>query len=118
MYTLLLDDVRNEVWIDITVRSAEALLSSDILFTTPISALYLDHDLGQDSEGNDKMSGYQFLQYCLENLIPLPPKVVLVSANPIGREKMGKCLEHDFNYAIDYMQSKRWPVYIFQGERV
>jgi hypothetical protein len=51
--------------------------------------LYLDHDLGDFSYGDDKeKTGYDIMLFLEEFQEYLPGKIEIVSSNPVGRNKM------------------------------
>lgn len=94
MYTLLIDDVR-DLNTDIVARTfnagVEILRSIDT-----ITELYLDNDLGLNQK-----EGWEILRLAIWEHI-LPPKVQLVTSNPVAREKMAADLlaagyEYKFN---------------------
>lgn len=59
--------------------------------------LYLDHDLGavqtQFTESGRELTGYDVLCFLEENPEYLPKEIILVTSNPVGREKMQKLIE-------------------------
>lgn len=78
-FHLLIDDLR-EIEVDHTARNASE--GRKALLSFPVTHLYLDHDLGEDSE-----NGYQILEWALERGC-CPPNVFLITANPVGSAKM------------------------------
>lgn len=79
---LLIDDVR-DIGADVIARTAESGLR--LLATLEWEGLYLDHDLG------DGATGYDLLREALE-AGRVPPQVILVTANPVGRQRMADLL--------------------------
>ena len=86
-FHLLIDDVR-ELNMDLTVRtSAEGKRA---LAENPVTHLYMDHDLGEDD--GECRNGYEVLTWALDNG-HCPPKVYLVTMNPVGKRNMVDALE-------------------------
>jgi len=88
---LLIDDVR-DINVDITARTPET--GKRILQSQPITHLYLDHDLGQDSDGNEVDNGYKVLNWAIENDC-VPANVIVVYSNPVGRTNIERALEYE-----------------------
>lgn len=88
---LLVDDIRNIDGIDIICRSAEIAMIQ-IHNWGDVSDLYLDNDLGEG-----KLEGYDFIKKLYRINGRLPQRIVLVSSNPIARERIRKFLI-DLNY--------------------
>ena len=86
---LYLDDERKppEGWV--VIKSAEMAIR--LLKKGIVSAIRLDHDLGR------KKTGYDVLQWMekavvTEGFIP-PAKIMIHTANPVGRAKMEQAIE-------------------------
>jgi hypothetical protein len=81
--TLLIDDMRN-IPADRIARTfddgIEALTNGG-----PWDTLFLDHDLGEE---DPKKTGYGIICFLEENQNLLPKEIVLVTSNPVGRQKM------------------------------
>ena len=91
-FYLLIDDVRDQFKVEKTARTyAEGILA---LKTLPITHLLIDHDLGE------KKDGYDAVCWAIEHDC-LPPHVFIVSANPVGRNRIGRALEStDYTFNI------------------
>ena len=66
-----------------------------------VTDLSLDHDLGDDTRG----TGYDVLLWIEEAVVLrgfVPPSILIHSANPVGRERMLRCLA-----AIERAQEQR-----------
>ena len=85
-FHLLIDDFR-EFDVDHIAKTAREGLAA--LAEYPVTHLYLDHDLGDVGEP----TGYDVLNMALHRGI-LPANVMLVTANPVGRENMERALEN------------------------
>lgn len=100
MKSLLIDDVRTVEFIEATYGAKPtnvartfsdgiAALKSD----GPFDILFLDHDLACfDFEGTE-LTGYTVMLFLEENPELLPGKIVIVSSNPVGRQKMNVVIE-------------------------
>ena len=84
-FHLLIDDVR-DYDVDLIARNARAGKAALIM---DVTHLYLDHDLGDV----DEPTGYDVLVWAIEADY-LPPNVFLVTANPVGRDRMVAALEN------------------------
>lgn len=85
MKTLLIDDMR-DIKADVVARTFDEGI--DALKTQgPFDILYLDHDLG-DFENKYERTGYHIMCFLEENQQYLPKKIVIVSSNPVGRQKI------------------------------
>lgn len=86
---LLIDDIRDIGCVE-TARTPEA--AREALSRGGWNCVYLDHDLGEDCE-----SGYDILKWALAEGL-MPGNVVLVTANPVGRENMAnQLLDHGYS---------------------
>lgn len=56
-----------------------------------VEILSLDHDLGEDDNGNLRLSGYDLVKYICENGIRAD-KIYLHTDNPVGRDNMYQTL--------------------------
>lgn len=61
----------------------------------PWDFLYLDHDLG---EIDPSKTGYDILNWLEVNQRFLPGRIELVTANPVGRQKMQKLIKRLYKY--------------------
>lgn len=82
-FHLLIDDIR-ELDMDLIARTGGEGLYA--LEAYPVTHLYMDHDLGEDST-----NGYEVLTLALE-LGLCPENVFLVTSNPVGRQNMESAL--------------------------
>lgn len=90
MRTLLIDDLR-EMGVDVTARTYEAGIEA--LRQGGWDILYLDHDLGCFDETGREYNGYDIVCWLEEHLEFLPGKIILVTANPVGRRKMQQVID-------------------------
>jgi len=90
MRYLLIDDLR-EVGADYTARTyADGI---DALRKGGWDVLYLDHDLGCFDESGREQTGYDIMCWLEANPEFLPGKIVLVTSNPSGRQKMQQVVD-------------------------
>lgn len=94
-FHLLIDDVRI-IDCDHTARNARDGIKA--LKSFPVTHLYLDHDLGDV----DEPSGYDVLNMAIERNC-LPPNVFLITANPVGRDRMVAALK-----SAGYVKKNHW----------
>lgn len=85
-FHLLIDDFRT-LDMDHIAKNAEE--GRKALLAFPVTHLYMDHDLGDVGES----TGYDVLVWALERGC-CPAHVQMVTANPVGRDKMGAALEN------------------------
>ena len=85
-FHLLIDDFR-EYDMDHTARTAQE--GRQALLSFPVTHLYMDHDLGDESDTD----GYKVIVWALERGI-CPAHVQLVTSNPVGRNNMVAALEN------------------------
>jgi len=85
-FHLLIDDFR-EFDVDHIAKTPRE--GQQALLSFPVTHLYLDHDLGDV----DIPTGYEVLVWALERGC-VPAHVQLVTANPVGRDKMAAALEN------------------------
>lgn len=85
---ILIDDVRTAVS-GVIIRTAQD--AREILKYVKSTELFIDHDLGEESDQN----GYELLKWILRNIHDLPEKIVLVTSNPAGRKNMHDLLSED-----------------------
>jgi hypothetical protein len=89
---LWLDDIRTapEGWVH--CWSVPELISAYLHYGALIETISLDHDLGEDLE-----TGYDFLSWLekqvFTGLVTVLPRLVVHSANPVGRANMERCIE-------------------------
>lgn len=81
--TLLIDDMRD-------IKATRVARTFDdgiraLVEEGPFNTLYLDHDLGEE---DPRKTGYDILCFLEEHTELLPNRIVLVTANPVGRQKM------------------------------
>lgn len=96
---LLIDDIRDLPDMDIICRNSTA--GKAVLEHFDIDELYLDNDLGESVEG------YQILQWAANHNL-VPEMVVLVTANPIAKQKMIDTLTLDLHYSQDKIYRNRY----------
>lgn len=82
---LLIDDCR-DLGADIIARNPSA--ARRMLALGGWECVCFDHDLGSDE------SGYDIVVWAIEKQF-LPPKIQLVTSNPVGRANMRAALEAD-----------------------
>jgi hypothetical protein len=85
-FHLLIDDFR-EFDVDHIAKTAQD--GRKALLSFPATHLYMDHDLGELSD----TEGYQVITWALEREV-CPAHVMLVTSNPVGRDKMAAALEN------------------------
>lgn len=88
--TLLIDDCR-DLRADVIARNFEA--GKHLLTTAgPWDCLLLDHDLSSYGSDGREQTGYDIA--CLLERFPAlrPQKVILVTSNPVGRERIAATL--------------------------
>lgn len=85
-FHLLIDDFRE---FDVDHIAKNAREGQQALLSFPVTHLYLDHDLGDVDEptGHDVLE-WGLLRGCI------PAHVMLVTANPVGRDNMARALEN------------------------
>ncbi|WP_127530943.1 cyclic-phosphate processing receiver domain-containing protein [Paenibacillus kobensis] len=89
MINLYLDDLRDCPEGFIVARTfAEAV---KVFRENPINLLSLDHDLGEDENGNELPNGYDFVKFFCENGLRAN-KIYLHTDNPVGRKNMYETL--------------------------
>lgn len=87
MRTLLIDDLR-DIKADRVARTFDDGIKA-LLEGGPWDILYLDHDLGE-MDGKD---GTGIINWIEEHAEFRPGKIELVTANPVGRERMKRVIE-------------------------
>lgn len=88
MRRLLIDDLRN-ISADRVARTFDDGINA-LENEGPWDVLYLDHDFG---DPDPKKTGYGVICWLEENPSKLPAKIVLVTANPVGRQQMATVIE-------------------------
>lgn len=103
MRTLLIDDMREfgtngipmpkdgDEWCHAATFDA-GLFS--LKFEGPWDVLYLDHDLADPDPHN---TGEGIMKFLEENTLFLPKKIVLVTSNPVGRQRMNVIIKKLYN---------------------
>lgn len=89
---LLIDDLRVFDGIDHTARTPYEGLQ--FLRHFDVTHLYIDHDLGLDSDGTEYPNGYNVICWAIEERI-LPRNVTIVSSNPVGRSNIERALQNE-----------------------
>jgi len=84
---LLIDDIRNFPDVTKVARTFDEGISA--LTSQHWDCLYLDHDLGE-IDGKDGTGIMNFLE---ENPQFLPKQIIIVSSNPVGRQRMKIIIE-------------------------
>jgi len=87
---LLIDDVR-DFNVDLIARNGISGLK--LLVAFDFETVYFDHDLG------DGISGFEVLSQALLRNLLNQSKVIIVTSNPVGRERMENALK-DFGFEI------------------
>lgn len=87
---LAIDDVRNP-FVDVIVRTPEA--AKIVLKEMEFEVLLLDHDLGHQVE-----TGYDLVKWAYKNDVELPPRVQIISSNPVGRDNIFEFLKNSCGY--------------------
>ena len=90
MKTLVIDDLRVFHYADKHARTFWDGLSA--LQEEKWELLLLDHDLASFDADGKEFTGYDILCYLEENPQYLPDKILLVTSNPSGRERMQKLI--------------------------
>jgi len=85
---IFLDDIRKCPDGFIAARTVEEAIK---LFKYNVNIISLDHDLGQDENGNLRKTGYDFVKYFCENGLEAK-KIYIHTSNPRGREDMYQTL--------------------------
>lgn len=80
---LLIDDLR-DIKADVVARTYDQGIHA-LTYQGPFEVLYLDHDLGEADPG---ATGYGIMNFLEANPQFLPGKIVLVTSNPVGRQRM------------------------------
>lgn len=81
---LLIDDLRDINADDIARNYADGIA---FLSKNKYTHLWIDHDLGEDK------TGYDIMCWLEENQDRLPDKIICVSSNPVGRERINAVIE-------------------------
>lgn len=85
-FHLLIDDFRE---FDVDHIAKNAREGQKALLSFPVTHLYMDNDLGDV----DEPTGYDVIVWALGRGV-VPAHVMLVTANPVGRDKMAAALEN------------------------
>lgn len=94
MSRYFIDDVRSAPNGYICIRPTEIETFLSTLFASSpneIEEISFDHDLGLDPNGAEYPSGYEILKRIEEEVVTngfIPPRLVVHSANPVGRTNM------------------------------
>jgi len=94
---LLIDDMRN-IRADYVARTFDDGVYA-LLNEGPWEILYLDHDLGDPVPYK---TGYDIINFLEANPVLLPKKIILVTDNPVGRQKMQKVINRLYGKSNDY----------------
>lgn len=84
--TLLIDDLR-EIAADRVCRNYDDAIKA-LTEEGPFGLCLLDHDLASFDENGHEKTGYDILCFLEANPQYLPDQIMLVTANPVGRQKM------------------------------
>ena len=95
MRTLLIDDIRM-IPATVVARTYDDGIRH-LKYSGPFDILYLDHDLGCYNNGVEQ-NGYHILCWLEENPQYLPSRIELVTANPVGRQRMLQVIERLYGY--------------------
>ena len=97
---VMVDDISQDHGsMDLVCRSAEVAIS--VVNWGSVSELWLDHDLGEG-----RQSGYDLLKH-LDACGLIPPVVVFLTSNPVGRQNFRGILEDNF-YWMSYDEERDW----------
>lgn len=94
MKNLLIDDQRTPEFIEALYGVKPEIVARtfadgiNAIKTGNIDCLFLDHDLGCYDEDGKELTGYTVMLFLEEHPEYLPKEIVVVSANPVGRQKM------------------------------
>ena len=91
---LLIDDFRT---FDVDHIARNGRDGMQALLDFPVTHLYMDHDLGEDSP-----NGYEVITLALLHNV-VPNKVLIVSDNPVGRDNIAGALK-----ANGYIKKGNW----------
>lgn len=86
---LYVDDLRDCPEGFIVARTYEEAIH--ILQTSEVNILTLDHDLGEDVDGNELRNGYDLVKYFCEHGLKAS-KIYMHTDNPVGRKNMYETL--------------------------
>lgn len=92
MNILLIDDLRN-IKADVIARTYDEGIKA--LQSQHFDILYLDHDLGDIDENK---TGYGIMVFLEENPKYLPDKIILITANPVGRIRMQNIIDKIYKW--------------------
>jgi CheY-like chemotaxis protein len=84
---ILIDDIRN-LGCDVTCRTGEDGLRAIFAKPNKFDVLCIDHDLGEG------MNGYEVIQELARHAV-LPPRVQIVSSNPVGVQNIANVLKDE-----------------------
>lgn len=90
MKTLLIDDIRDIKADRIARDFTDGLIA--LRYEGPWDLVLLDHDLANFGPNGKEYTGYDILCWLEENPKYLPKKIILVTANPVGRQRMQQVL--------------------------
>ena len=93
MRVLLIDDVREVEGADFTARTFDEGMNQ-LINKGPWGMLLIDHDLGDFDDTGRERTGYDILCFLEQNPQYVPHKIVVVSDNPVGREKMNQVIRN------------------------
>jgi hypothetical protein len=83
MKTLLIDDMR-DIKADVVARTFDEGIEA-LKNQGPFDLLYLDHDYG---DPDPHKTGEGIMKFLEENSELLPVEIMIVSSNPVGRQRM------------------------------
>ncbi|GMX64448.1 hypothetical protein Elgi_37170 [Paenibacillus elgii] len=89
MINVYVDDLRDCPEGFQVARTYEAAI--ELIKDNEVDILTLDHDLGEDAEGNELKNGYDLVKYICENGLRAN-KIYLHTDNPVGRKNMYETL--------------------------
>ncbi|MBU7316092.1 cyclic-phosphate processing receiver domain-containing protein [Paenibacillus oleatilyticus] len=89
MINVYVDDLRDCPEGFQVARTYEAAI--ELMKHNEVDILTLDHDLGEDAEGNELKNGYDLVKYICENSLRAN-KIYLHTDNPVGRKNMYETL--------------------------
>lgn len=98
LINLYLDDIRPCPENFVPAKNIEE--AKEIMKTHKVAIFSLDHDLGQDEEGNILPTGYDFVKYLCETDLETCKAIFLHTDNPVGKENMRQYLRNAKKHGV------------------
>lgn len=99
LINLYLDDLRPCPENFVLAKNIEE--AKEIMKENKVAIFSLDHDLGQDKEGNILPTGYDFVKYLCETGLDETCKAIyLHTDNPVGKENMRQLLRNAKKHGV------------------